>query len=96
MFLLEPSPATRALARQRVTVIDYPDGRIAVRHAGVDLPYRTFDRRQRVDQAAIVENKRLGEVLAYIAEKQQDLEMTRSRKAPRRQGQTSRGLSRMG
>ena len=36
MFLLEPSPATRALARQRVTVIDYPDGRIAVRHAGVD------------------------------------------------------------
>ena len=96
MFLLEPSPATRALARQRVTVIDYPDGRIAVRHAGVDLPYRTFDRRQRVDQAAIVENKRLGEVLAYIAEKQQDLEMTRSRKAPRRQGQTSRDLSRMG
>lgn len=96
MFLLEPSPATCTLARQRVTVIDYPDGRIVVRHAGVDLPYRSFDRRQKVDQAAIVENKRLGEVLAYIAEKQQDLEMTRSRKAPRRQGQTSRGLSRMG
>jgi len=41
--------------------------RFAIRHNGVDLPYRTFDKRQQVNQAAIVENKRLGPVLAYIA-----------------------------
>ena len=96
MFLLEPSPATRPLARQRVMVIDYPDGRIAVRHAGIDLPYRTFDRRRRVDQAAIVENKRLGEVLAYIAEKQKSLDMSRSKNAPRRHGQADRHMFKTG
>ena len=47
----------------------------------------TFDRITRVDQGAIVENKRLGPVLAYIAEKQKELDMSRSAKAPRRRGQ---------
>jgi hypothetical protein len=39
MFILEPNDITRPLARQRVTVIDYPDGRLAIRHKGVNLPY---------------------------------------------------------
>jgi hypothetical protein len=89
MFILEPNEITRALARKRVTVIDYPDGRLAIRHNGVDLPYRVFDKRPQVNQAAIVENKRLGPVLAYIAEKQKELDMSRSAKAPRRRGQTN-------
>ena len=87
MFILEPNEITRALARKRVTVIDYPDGRLAIRHSGVDLAYRTFDKRPQVNQAAIVENKRLGPVLAYIAERQKELDMSRSAKAPRRRGQ---------
>jgi hypothetical protein len=87
LFLLEPNEITRPLARQRVTVYDYPDGRLAIKHHGLELPYRIFDRRQQVDQAAIVENKRLGPVLAYIAERQKELDMSRSRKAPRRRGQ---------
>ena len=28
MFILEPNAITRSLARKRVTVIDYPDGRL--------------------------------------------------------------------
>src|SRR5882757_1074256 len=76
-----------ALACKRVMVLDYPDGRFAIRHNGVDLPYRTFDKRPQVNQAAIVENKRLGPVLAYIAEQQKKLDMSRSAKAPRRRGQ---------
>jgi hypothetical protein len=87
MFILEPNEITRSLARKRVMVIDYPDGRLAIRHDGVDLPYRAFDKRPQVNQAAIVENKRLGPVLAYIAEKQKELDMSRSAKAPRRRGQ---------
>jgi len=89
MFILEPNAITRSLARKRVTVVDYPDGRLAIRHNGVDLPYRTFDKRPQVNQAAIVENKRLGPVLAYIAEKQKELDMSRSAKAPRRRGQAN-------
>ena len=87
IFILEPTAITRGLARKRVTVVDYPDGRLAIQHNGVDLPYRTFDKLQQVNPAAIVENKRLGPVLAYIAERQKERDMSRSKKAPRRQGQ---------
>src|SRR5882757_1964334 len=68
LFILEPNEITRSLAGKRVMVLDYPDGRLAIRHNGVDLPYRTFDKRPQVNQAAIVENKRLGPILAYIAD----------------------------
>ncbi len=54
-----------------------------------DLPDRVFDKRQRVNQAAIVENKRLGPVLAYIAERRKELDMNRSRNAPQRRGQAA-------
>ena len=87
LFILEPSGIARSLARKRVTVIDYPDGRLSIRYNGVDLAYRTFDKRPQVNQAAIVENKRLGPILAYIAEQQKKLDMSRSAKAPRRRGQ---------
>jgi hypothetical protein len=87
LFILEPTGIARSLARQRVTVIDYPDGRLTIRYKGVDLPYRTFDKRPQVNQAAIVENKCLGPILAYIAEQQKKLDMSRSAKAPRGRGQ---------
>jgi hypothetical protein len=89
LFMLDPTPEARRLARQRVTVIDYPDGRLAVRHQGRDLPNRVSDKLQKVDQAAIVENKRLGAVLSYIATRQQESEESRSQHAPRRQGQAA-------
>src|SRR3954464_6739995 len=55
LIILEPNAVTRPLARQRVTVFDYPDGRLAIKHKGLELPYRSFDKRQRVNQAAVVE-----------------------------------------
>jgi hypothetical protein len=96
VFLLEETEATRALARQRVTVIDDPDGRLAIRHNGLDLPYRTFDKVRRVTQAAIVENKRLGPMLALVAEMQKGREMTRSKRAPRRRGPSEQHLFKTG
>src|SRR5271169_6906576 len=41
VFLLEPNEITRELRRKRVTVVDYPDGRLAIRYRGLDLPYAT-------------------------------------------------------
>ena len=92
LFLLEPNEITRPLSRQCVTVIDYPNGRLSIRHKGVDLPHRTFDRLQKVDQAIIVENKRLSDVLAFVAERQRERIETRSAKAPRRRGQAERHM----
>jgi hypothetical protein len=79
-----------------VQVIDYPDGRFAIRHQGLDLPFRTFDRIRHVDQAAIVENKRLGAVLTFIAERQQERDQNRSQKVPRRRGQADRHMFKSG
>ena len=84
LFLLEPTDAARGLARKRVTVHEFPDGRLAIRHQGVDLPYRTFDKLRRVDQAAVVENKRLGAVLAVIRERQAETARKRNGAAPSR------------
>jgi hypothetical protein len=70
LLLLEPTEATRGLARRRVTVVNYPDGRFAVRHEGSDLPFRVFDKLGKVDHAAIVGSERLGAVLAHIRERQ--------------------------
>jgi hypothetical protein len=89
MFLLEPNDVTRGLARKKVSVYDYPDGRIEIRHNGLSLPYRTFDRVARVDQGPIVENKRLSEALAMCREIQASLPpKTRSQNAPARSAQT--------
>jgi hypothetical protein len=71
MFIREPSERAKAAIGKRVTVVDYPDGRLAIRHRGVELAYRTFDKIRQVSQATIVENKQLGAAaLAFIREEQ--------------------------
>lgn len=44
----------RSLARKRVHVCEYPDGRIEIRTARAVLLYRVFDKMRQVNQAAIV------------------------------------------
>ena len=71
-IMLERNDATDGLAGQYVDTYAFADGRLEVRWQGLSLPYKAFDKDQRVSHAAIVENKRLGEVLAFI-KSQQDL-----------------------
>ena len=96
VFLIEPNEFTRELRRKRVTVVDYPDGRLAIRYRGLDLPYTTFDKLRQVSQAEIVENKRLGAVLAVIREQQIARAEPRSKKAPRRRDQSDARLFKVG
>jgi hypothetical protein len=63
MFILEPNRLSAGLARKRVQVCEYPDGRIEIRHEGNALPYRVFDKMRQVNQAAIVDNKHLDAAL---------------------------------
>ena len=70
LFIVEPTDQAKAAIGKRVTVVDYPDGRLAIRYRGVELAYRTFDKIRQVSQAAIVENKQLGAALAFIREEQ--------------------------
>jgi hypothetical protein len=97
LFILEPVEQAKAAIGKRVTVVDYPDGRLAIRYNGVELAYRTFDKIQQVDQGAIVENKRLGAALTFIREEQLRREpQRRSTKAPRRRDQRGARLFKVG
>lgn len=50
----QPSPRPAS----GITLVDYPDGRIAIRYQGEDLAHRTFDKIRKANQVAAVENKR--------------------------------------
>lgn len=69
-IMLEETEVTRGLVGRYVETYAYADGRLDVRWKGHSLTYRVFDKDQRVTHAAITENKRLGDVLAYIKERQ--------------------------
>ena len=66
-------------------MVNYPDGRFAVRHQGVALPFRVFDKIQTVAPGAIVENKRLGAALAFARELQASYPPNRRRGDPQSQ-----------
>ena len=87
---LKPEGLAVRLRGKMVEIYDFPDGRLEVRWKGRSLPYSAFDKLQRVSHAAIVENKRLGEILAWIKE-QQDRQprFNRVPDGPRRSSQKS-------
>ena len=65
-FMLRPDRTPAAVAGKLVDIYDFPDGRLEIRWKGLPLPYSAFDQLQRVSHAAIIENRCLGEVLAWI------------------------------
>lgn len=85
LYLIEDSLENRSLARNKVTIFDYFDGTIKIKWNDRDLPYRIFDKIQKVDQGEIVSNKRLGAVLNFIKEKQDKIDEKRSTGSPSRQ-----------
>jgi transposase len=95
IFILEPSEPAKAAIGKRVTVFDYPDGRLSIRHNGVALAYRTFDKLRQIDQGAIADNKHLGAVLAMIRDEQLRREPQR-RSGPRRRDQQNPRLFKVG
>ena len=44
MLILDPTPLARGLVRKKVEVVNYIDGRFAIRSNGVDLPFKLFDK----------------------------------------------------
>ena len=72
------------MARKQVEVVNYPDGRFAVRHEGADLPFRVFDTIATVTPGAVVERKRLSEALAHVQAQQAAYPVKQQRGAPGR------------
>lgn len=89
LFILDPTDMAKSLAGKKVIVCDYPDGRLEIMHGSLTLPYRTFDKLRSVHRAPVVENKRLDDMLSIVAEMQAGRELQRSKRGPRRTGQTN-------
>jgi len=90
LFILEPTEVAQSAIGKRVTVLDYPDGRLVIRYEGQVLAYRTFDKIRQVKETNIVENKRLGSLLDLIKQSQDAHPVTtRTVKAPKRRDQSS-------
>ena len=85
MLMLDPTPLARGLPGKKVEVVNYPDGRFAIRFDGTTLPFRVFDKIRTVRPGAIVENKRLGAMLALVKEQQAAFAPHRRRHDPARQ-----------
>lgn len=74
MYLIEDTPSNRRHIGKYIEVFQFPDGRIEIRVAGVSLPYSTYNKIGTIDHGAIVDNKRLSQVLrtAQILQAQRD------------------------
>ncbi len=95
LLILERNALTETLPGKHVKLFDFGDGRAEVRWNGMSLPYRTFDKDQRVTHTAIVENKRLGEALAMVREMQSKaLSAPRTRTSSERTGYAPNGRKR--
>lgn len=90
-IMLEETEVTRGLVGRYVETYAYADGRLDVRWKGHSLPYTVFDKDQRVTHAAITENKRLGDVLAYIKERQEQQDKPKVKSNSDKNGYKPRG-----
>jgi hypothetical protein len=95
-IILGKNEATAGLAGQYVDTYAFADGRLEVRWKGLSLPYTVFDKDQRVTHAAIVENKRLGEVLAFIKSQQDQRPPPRPKTNSERIGYRQKGRTSAG
>ncbi len=69
-IMLEENEITRGLVGKYVDTYAFADGRLEMRWKGIALPYKMFDKDQRITHAAVTENKRLGDVLSVIKAQQ--------------------------
>jgi hypothetical protein len=93
VYILENSEENQRLGGKYLEFLEYPDGTVAIEYQGRKINYSIFDKLSQLNQREIVENKRLGSVLAHIQQQHEELEhqnkRNRSQKMPRRQAENS-------
>lgn len=90
LFLLEASEFACSVARRRVTVFDYPDGRLEIRYAGRALPYSALDKLPHEPRPIpVVGRKELDEALGEAKAAQARREVEARGSAPASAGPTA-------
>jgi hypothetical protein len=91
VYILETTEENQRLVGKYVEFLEYPDGTVAIEYQGRKVTYSIFDKLSQLNQREIVENKRLGSVLAHIQQQHEELEQhnqrNRSQKMPSRRAQ---------
>jgi transposase len=82
LYLLADTAEARTQIGMYIDVLEYPDGHIEIRANGAALAYTIYDKLPVVNQAAIVENKRLGHVLQIVQEVQKKRDSRRGLSGP--------------
>ncbi|KGD73043.1 transposase [Tatumella morbirosei] len=90
LYLIEDNELSRRAIGRYIEVWHYPDERKELRLNGVSLPYSTYDHLSKIDQGAIVDNKRLGQTLEFIQLVQNNRDNNRSQSAPSGNGPSRR------
>lgn len=80
VYLIENIEENSRLVHENVLILEYPNGDISVRYGHRALRYRVFDKLTKLDQGRVVENKRLGQVLRFAQDKQDEFEVSQKRK----------------
>lgn len=79
VYILEANALNQKLIGQYITFLEYPDGTVAITHEGRKINYRIFNKLAELQQNDIVENKRLGAVLAHIQLQHEEFEQQNKR-----------------
>lgn len=79
IYLLEPTELNHKLVGQYISFLEYPDGTVAIMHEGRKINYSVFNKLTGLQQNEVVENKRLGSVLAHIQQQHEELEKQNKR-----------------
>lgn len=80
VYLIENSEENARLVHENVLILEHLDGHISVRYGYRSLKFKIFDKLEKVSQGQIVDNKRLGQVLQFAKEKQDEFEAKNKRK----------------
>jgi hypothetical protein len=76
IYVLEDTVENRRLRGHQVTIYEHEDGALRIGHAGRAVRFRAHAKDEaRISQGAIVENKRLGAALGWIAERQRQRDL---------------------
>lgn len=80
VYLIENSEENARLVHENVLILEHLDGHISVRYGYRSLKFKIFDKLEKVSQGQIVDNKRLGQVLRFAKDKQDEFEAKNKRK----------------
>ncbi len=79
IYILENIEQNHTLMGKYIEFLEYPDGTVGIEYQARKINYSIFDKLSQLNQREVVENKRLGSVLAHIQQQHEELDKQNKR-----------------